>query len=311
LNILVTGAAGFVGAAVCRELLEAGHSVIGVDPLTDDLYPALVKRNRCSDLTQYSNFRFVERSMEHESIRDCVRDSNVVINEAALPGLALSWTETEKYFSANVLSLRALIGFILEEGSPHLVHASTSSVYGATAVGKENQALAPVSPYGVSKLAAEALIAAYESEADLLATVLRYFSVYGPGQRPDMAYERFCRAIVTRQEITITGDGEQSRSNTYIADVVDATVRAAVIQPKGLVANIAGDETISMNQAIKLLAEFLNETPHVHYVPRTYGDQTSTQGDASLAKRLLGWKPKTSISEGLRAQALSFRAQGR
>jgi UDP-glucose 4-epimerase len=176
-------------------------------------------------------------------------------------------------------------------------------VYGEFANGDESPSTNPFSPYGVTKLAAENLITAYRNNFGISATILRYFSVFGPSQRPDMAYSKFIDSLLLNREIEIFGDGEQRRSNTFISDVVEATKLSADPRFNGEIFNICGDESITINEAIEALAESLGIKPIVRHLPVALGDQRDTSGDNSKAKRVLGWTPKVSIREGLEIQA--------
>jgi len=306
MRALVTGAAGFIGSAVSARLLGEGHTVIGVDILDDRLYDRDTKRARADLLSEYPGFTFIHASMDHASISDHLPTVDVVINEGAMPGLRLSWLDFSAYATENNIALVGMLNMIKEFPGLHLVHASTSSVYGANAVGDESQHTLPVSPYGVTKLAAEHLITGFRTEFGLSASILRYFSVFGPRQRPDMAYAKFCRALLHGDEITITGDGSQTRSNTYVDDIVDATIRAAERRPDGLVANVCGAEAISLLEALGVLADELSAEPRLRFVPRPEGDQLHTQGDGGLARTTLDWLPQVPVREGLRRQARQY-----
>ena len=232
---------------------------------------------------------------------------DAVINEAAMPGQAVSWREFELYSSCNLTAVQRLAEACLAAGVGRLVQVSTSSAYGRNAVGDETLPLAPISPYGVTKVAAESLVQAYVRERGLDAVVLRYFSVYGPRQRPDMAYHLFCEALLDDREVTVFGDGRQSRSNTYVSDVARATVASLTAGDPGLVANIAGGETIALLDALEVLAEAIGVVPRIRWEPAQVGDQRDTRGDASLARAVLGWSPRVGVLAGMQAQAAWHR----
>lgn len=306
MRFIVTGAAGFIGSAIAARLLDEGHNVIGVDVLDDRLYDRGTKEDRARRLQAHPGFTLLATTMSDPSLADHLSEADVVINEGAMPGLRLSWLDFSAYSTENNIALVGLLNMMKEFPGLHLVHASTSSVYGANAVGDESQRTLPVSPYGVTKLAAEHLITGFRTEFGVSASILRYFSVFGPRQRPDMAYARFCAALIKGEEITITGDGSQTRSNTYVDDIVDATLRAAHRRPDGLVANVCGAEEIALLEALTVLADEIGVEPRLRFVPRPEGDQLHTAGDASLAGRALDWAPVVPVREGLRRQARQY-----
>jgi nucleoside-diphosphate-sugar epimerase len=302
-KVLVTGAAGFIGSNVAHGLVTAGHTVVGLDAMLTTLYPRADKERNVRTLMGHEGFEFLEADLCGFVLDDYVAWADAVIHEAAMPGLILSWTEFDAYNRANLMATQRLLESLRRVGRTQLVHASTSSVYGANAVGGEEQPTAPYSPYGVTKLAAENLIAAYRANFGIRATVLRYFSVYGPGQRPDMAYSLFCKALLEGTPIKVYGDGRQSRSNTYIGDVVAATISAALAGEDGLVANVCGGEAIALIDAIEVLADELGIAPTVHFEEPRAGDQRFTSGDSSRIRAALGWEPRTLVRDGLRRQA--------
>lgn len=305
MKVLVTGAAGFIGAEVVRQLLDEGHNVRGVDCFIPNLYPSSTKRNRLESIGLNNLFEFVEADLRIDDIQVLLTDVDVVINLAAMPGLAPSWTDFETYLGCNALVVQRLLDQITNYPNIHFIQISTSSVYGANAKGDENQPLNPVSPYGVTKLAGEQLVLAYRENFGISASILRYFSVYGPNQRPDMAYSIFCNNLINNIPVTITGSGKQIRSNTYVDDVARATIAAAKLRLDGEILNICGGEPISMIDALETISEALDIVPNIVNVEDRKGDQKITAGDSSRAKRLLGWEPKVSIKEGLTNQAIT------
>ncbi len=307
MRILVLGAAGFIGSAVARLLLDSSHEVVAIDNLNSDLYPGEVKAARLSGLLKHPNLTFVNADLRSIDIGTWVGDCDVVINEAAMPGLVKSWSEFDIYMSSNILIVQRLLDTLRSWPEVRLVHASTSSVYGRNAVGGEDAPKRPFSPYGVTKLCAENLITAYHENFGIRAVVLRYFSVFGPGQRPDMAYSLFCNQLLSGETLTIYGDGYQTRSNTFIDDVARATMLACISDCEGVTMNICSPESISLANAINTLASELGVEPKLDFRDSRAGDQVATAGEASLAESVLGWRPQTSIEAGLRLQATAAK----
>ena len=277
--------------------------MVGVDCLLPDLYPAAVKRARLVGLLDRPGFSALDVDLRSGSIASALAHADVVVHLAAMPGLTASWHDFGTYLDCNVRATQQVLDDLVRAPGAHLVHVSSSSVYGAVADGDESQPCRPVSPYGVTKLAAENLVASYRSELAVSASVLRYFSVCGPGQRPDMAYAMFCERLLSRVPITITGDGRQTRSNTFIDDVVHATVLACEARPDGEVLNISGREEISVLDAVSVLADELGVPAVVEHVVARAGDQRRTAGRSARAREVLGWAPVTGIDEALRSQA--------
>ncbi len=301
MRILVTGIAGFVGSHLGERLLAEGHEVVGVDAFVDS-YPESAKRRNLKPLLSMPAFSFHELDLRHDDLGPAMAGCDVVINEAAMAGLVRSWDEIELYAGCNVIAVGRLLHSAREHGIRHLIHASTSSVYGRDATGDEASPTHPVSPYGVTKLSAEHLIQAYVESFDFPATILRYFSVYGPRQRPDMAYHIFTEAILDGRPITVYGDGQQSRSNTYVADCVDATVRALERPGTGETFNVGGGEVITLLDAAQTIARLLDTELDVAYGPPRAGDQRETVADISKARSVLGYAPSVMPEEGLAAQ---------
>jgi nucleoside-diphosphate-sugar epimerase len=301
MRVLVTGAAGFVGSHVCEQLLAEGHRVVGIDAFID-YYPRQAKERNLSTLREHPAFTFHEIDLRDADLAPALEGSDAVIHEAAMPGLPRSWSDFDAYMTCNLLATQRLIEAALRAGIKKLVHVSTSSVYGGEAVGDESLPTRPVSPYGVTKLAAEHLVLAYFRSHGLPATILRYFSIYGPRQRPDMAYNLFIRRMLAGVPITVFGDGTQSRSNTYVADCVRGTILALHDAEIGEIYNIGGGTVITLNEAIAVIADALGVTPRIEYGPTRLGDQRHTAADSSKARAAFGFEPSVTPDEGLRAQ---------
>ncbi len=301
--ILVTGAAGFIGHRLCARLLDDGHEVTGLDCFLDTSYDPAVKRAAATTLQARPGFRFVRADLRRDEL--VVRGVDVAVHLAAMPGLQQGRQAEAAYESCNVTATERLAASLARAGVGTIVHASTSSVYGAVADGDEQQPTRPISGYGRSKLLAE------QSMRDAGAVVLRYFSVYGPGQRPDMAYHRFCEAMLDGRPITIHGDGQQERASTYVDDVVDATVAAIERGTAGETYNIGGASPIRLLDAVDVLAGAVGVVPQITPAPRRPGDQATTRADTAKAARDLGWSPAIEPVEGLRAQVAWHLARRR
>jgi nucleoside-diphosphate-sugar epimerase len=306
IKVTVTGACGFIGSHLTTQLIERGFHVVGVDFLDDNLYSRSVKESRLKALKQLSNFDFGNINIATDELDSSISDSKFVFNLAAIPGQVLSWKLFDKYVESNILGTKKVIDSCIRNKVIKIIHASTSSVYGKFAVGDELQDTKPISPYGITKLAAENLLFALTSSNNLDFTILRYFSVYGPGQRPDMAIQRFLTAIKMGQEINITGDGTQKRDITYVQDVVEATISASSLTEKKQIFNISGGKQFTLNQIIDECFNVSGLKSKINYIDRPIGDQEETFGDISKAQKLLGFNPTFDIKTGLSNQFASL-----
>jgi nucleoside-diphosphate-sugar epimerase len=310
MRCVVTGAAGFIGSHLCEELLARGHEVAGIDSFMP-YYPREVKERHLADLKTQPRFRFTALDLRSDALESVVADAEVIFHLAAMAGLNQSWVDLESYSSCNILATQRLLEAIRrhQPALSRLVHVSTSSVYGRFACGDESMPTRPISPYGVTKLAAENLCRAYAEAFGLSVVIVRYFSVYGPRQRPDMGYHRFIEALLNDQVITVTGDGHQSRSNTYVADCVEATI-AAANAPAGEIYNLGGGESASVWDILKQLEKLIGRSPRVVQADARPGDQRHTFADTSRLLAHLGWRPKTTLAEGLARQVEWQKKQG-
>jgi nucleoside-diphosphate-sugar epimerase len=301
MNCVVTGAAGFIGSHLCERLLAQGHAVTGLDAFIP-YYPAPVKeRNLAAALAQPA-FRFQRLDLRSDPIEPVLADAEVIFHLAAMPGLVRSWTDFDGYAGCNVQATQRLLEACRRAGRlRRLIYASTSSVYGKFGSGDETLPTKPVSPYGVTKLAAEHLCRAYGEIYGLPVVTLRYFSVYGPRQRPDMGYHRFIGALLRGEPVTVTGDGQQVRGNTYVADCVEATLAAVSAYP-GEVYNVGGGETANVWDILRKLEALAGRPAQVRQEPARPGDQRYTFADTSKLRTHLDWEPRTGLDEGLARQ---------
>ncbi len=300
---VVTGAAGFIGSHLCDALLARGHEVVGIDGFIPS-YPRSYKEANLETMRTSPRFRFVEADLRTARLHALLEGCAAVFHQAAMPGLVRSWSEFDLYVECNLNATQRLLEAARDTGVAHFLLASTSSVYGKEATGAEDAPLRPVSPYGVTKLAAEHLCRAFEATFGLPVTILRYFSVYGPRQRPDMAYHILIQALLTGAPFVRYGDGRQSRSNTFVTDCVSATL-AAFERPTASVGetfNVGGGEVVSLNEVIQLLQEITGKTLQVTQGPGRHGDQRHTRANIEKATRVLGYEPRTTVQEGLEAQ---------
>jgi UDP-glucuronate 4-epimerase len=309
-NIIVTGAAGFVGSHLSEQLIARGHRVMGIDAFIP-YYPRPLKEKNLSLLLKESQFSFHEADLRDADVRPLLEGAHAVFHLAAMAGLLRSWQEFDDYMTCNVLATQRVLEAARDTGVPHFLHISTSSVYGRFATGDETAPLAPISPYGITKLAAEHLCLAYAETYDLPVTILRLFSVYGPRQRPDMGYNIFIRSILQDELITIDGDGNDSRSNTYVEDCAQGLILAyeRPEQSIGEIFNIGGGEEVSVNQVLQILEELTGKRARTTHGPPRPGDQRRTVADTSKARRLLGYDPATAVVDGLAAQLAWQRQQ--
>jgi len=305
MRYVVTGSAGFIGRHVCAELLEQGHGVIGIDSFTDYYDPAL-KRANAAWLAERDCFEGVELDLATGELEDIFDGADAVIHLAGQPGVRLSWAEYfPVYVERNVAASQRVLEACRRSSVPRLVLASSSSVYGNAPEypTTEESPTRPYSPYGVTKLAMEHLAGAYADNWNLPVVVLRYFTVFGPGQRPDMALHRFIERAVKGEPVTVYGDGEQVRDFTYVSDVAAATVAAAASDvPPGTTCNVAGGSSSTVNEVLRLVAESMGRELNVQRVAEQPGDVRVTGGAIDRARSLLGWQPAVPLEEGIKRQ---------
>jgi UDP-glucose 4-epimerase len=301
LKALVTGVAGFIGSHVAESLVADGHEVVGVDCFTD-YYPRPFKERNLAALRDEGRFRLVEARLQDAELAPLLDGVQHVYHLAAQAGVRASWgREFALYTDHNVLATQRLLEAAVAAGRPRLVYASSSSVYGdAPALPlREDGPCRPVSPYGVTKLAAEHLAVLYNVNHALPTVSLRFFTVYGPRQRPDMAFHRFLRGARDGETLTVYGDGRQTRDFTYVGDIVAAVRAAALSGRPGGVYNVGGGERIALNDVLRLVETVTGKTLRVVRQEAQKGDMRDTFADTRAARADLGFRSTVPLAEGL------------
>jgi UDP-glucuronate 4-epimerase len=294
---VVTGAAGFIGSHLAGALLAAGHDVASVDAFTD-----YYDRPRKDENAQ--GLDVVELDLAEAPLDELVAGAAGVYHLAGQPGVRASWgRDFELYVGRNLVATQRVFEAAAAAGA-RVVFASSSSVYGNAEAypTREDASPAPISPYGITKLGCEHLAAAYAQSAGLDCIPLRYFTVYGPRQRPDMAFTALLEALAEGRPFRLFGDGTASRSFTYVADVVEATIAAMERGRAGEVYNVGGGDEATMNEVIRLAEELAGRELELERLPAAAGDVRRTKADVTKAREHLGWEPRTPLAEGLRAE---------
>jgi UDP-glucuronate 4-epimerase len=305
MRALVTGCAGFIGSHLVESLLFDGQDVLGVDCFNDN-YGRKQKLGNLARAMDWERFEFVPIDLARGELTELTQECDVIFHLAAEPGVRASWGDRfEQYVRNNVQATQQLLEATKSTPDKRFVLASSSSVYGQAerSPTPEDITPRPFSPYGVTKLSAEHLCGLYHANYGVAAVSLRLFSVYGPRQRPDMAFNRFCQGVLTGEPITIFGDGSQTRDFTYIDDVVRA-FRLAADTPgiEGRVLNVGGGARVTLNVALRLLAEVIGRGVEIRYEPPRHGDVHDTCADTTQVRDALSFVPRTDLSEGLAAE---------
>jgi nucleoside-diphosphate-sugar epimerase len=304
MKCLVTGAAGFIGSHLCERLITLGHQVIGIDCFTN-FYSRSYKEQNIRQLKQMTNFRFIEADLLALNLENLLDGVDYLFHQAAQAGVRPSWGKSfEIYTQLNILTTQKLLETAKNSNLKRLVYASSSSVYGAVEQMpmREDCALHPLSPYGVTKLAAEQLCYLYWRNFGVPVVSLRYFTVYGPRQRPDMAFHKFISAVLSGRPIAIYGDGEQTRDFTFISDAVEANILCLNNGSAGEVYNIGGGTRITINKVLDMLCELTGMPVNPEYQAVQKGDMQHTYADVSKAQRELGFSSEIGIEEGLKRE---------
>jgi UDP-glucuronate 4-epimerase len=306
MRALVTGCAGFIGSHLTEALLDAGHAVVGIDCFNDN-YGRAQKLANLRQVREWQSFEFVPIDLSRGELAEFVAPSDVVFHLAAEPGVRSSWgLRYERYLQNNVLATQHILQACRGREDVRVVFASSSSVYGSALPGapsSEHSPTRPISPYGQTKLSAEQLCSMYRAELGMDIVCLRYFTVYGPRQRPDMAFHRFLRAALRGEPIEVYGDGAQTRDFTYVQDIVAATLAAAQAPRLPVEAiNVGGGSPTGLHAVLELVAELTGRQLDIRHAPREHGDARDTAADTTLARELLGFAPGTGLRDGLQAE---------
>src|SRR6266513_506654 len=303
-RVVVTGAAGFIGSHLCERLLGDGHEVIGIDSFSDYYERDRKEQNR-ETLRRDGRFTLEELDLVAADLSKPLRGAKVVFHLAGQPGVRPSWGgHFDRYVQDNIVATQRLLEALREVAVERLVFASSSSVYGDAEMfpTKETALPRPVSAYRMTKLAAEHLTFVYLRNFGIPATSLRYFTVYGPRQRPDMAFVRFMDALVASHEIEIYGDGEQTREFTFVSDAVDGTVKAASADVVGQIVNLGGGSRVTVNRVLGTLEDISRLEARRKFLPAAPGDPRHTGASINVARERLGWEPRVALREGLTKQ---------
>jgi UDP-glucose 4-epimerase len=304
MKTIVTGAAGFIGSHLCERLLAEGHEVVGIDSFLD-YYPRWIKEMNLSRLRESTSFQLIEKNILDVDWRGALEGVDVVFHLAAQAGVRASWSDNFVVYTRNNIEatqrmLEASKLFKLKK----FVFASTSSVYGdiEDIPMKEGSLIKPISPYGVTKVAAEDLCYLYWKNFGIPCVSLRYFTVYGPRQRPDMGFYKFLLAFLEDRPITIFEDGNQTRDFTFIDDIINGTLSAAEKGIPGSIYNLGGGSRISVNEVLKVIGEIAGAEPKVRYAEKQKGDMRHTYASTEKAREEIGYTPRIRLAEGLKKE---------
>jgi nucleoside-diphosphate-sugar epimerase len=304
----VTGCAGFIGSSLSRRLLNEGFFVIGIDDFIDN-YDMKIKEKNLNSLLGQNRFSFLRNNILKVDWQPLLADVDYVFHQAALPGVRTSWGSSfNQYLKNNAMATQILLEGAKNSGIKKFVYASSSSIYGITS-GSTDETFPqrPHSPYGVTKLAGEQLCHLYADNYGVPTISLRYFTVYGPGQRPDMAFHKFVRAMIHNEPFIVFGDGSQTRDFTYIDDAVEANLLALKSEMDGVAFNIGGRSRVVLNDVIQTLGGMIGVTPKIQYIQKQAGDPPHTWANIEKAELELGYCPKVALEDGLNQQIKYIR----
>ena len=305
-QVVITGVAGFIGSTLAEKLLHDGHNVRGVDSFTN-YYPLQIKEKNIENCLKHTNFSLIRQDLDSSpDLSTIFKNAEYVFHLAAQPGVRASWGKEFVIYVKNNISVTQKILESLKNNTTlkKFVLASSSSVYGnqSNIMNEETSLTRPVSPYGVTKLAAENLVNLYFKNYKIPTVSLRYFTVYGPKQRPDMAFTRFFNSIIKDKKLSIFGDGEQTRDFTYVDDIVKATINAATSDSVGEILKVGGGSVFSLSQIIEFMKEITEKEFEIDFSAEQKGDVKHTSADISKAEKLINYKSNTDIKYGLTQQ---------
>lgn len=301
MNCLVTGAAGFIGSHLCKRLLKEGFSVIGIDSF-NDTYSRWIKDKNILPFQNHSQFQLISDNLNDIDLSSLLQDVDYVFHLAAQAGVRSSWGKNfSMYTENNISATQKLLEAAKDSSIKKLIYASSSSVYGLCPdlPMTESSPLLPYSPYGVTKLAAENLCQLYFKNYNVPTVSLRFFTVYGPGQRPDMAFHIFLKAMSENKPIPLYGDGKQTRDFTYIDDIVDANIFSLDKGQSGGIYNVGGGNRKEMNTIFPLLEKISGKKVLIQHTDRQRGDVFHTYADISKAEKVLDFSPQIPLEMGL------------
>ncbi|MFO5494134.1 MAG: NAD-dependent epimerase/dehydratase family protein [Cuspidothrix sp.] len=302
-KVIVTGVAGFIGSHLAETLLKQGHEVIGIDEFTD-YYDPILKRKNIANFQDSPNFTLVEENIQSLDWQKLLLDVELIYHQAAQAGVRASWGQGFRaYTERNINATQVLLEAAKDaQKLQRLVFASTSSIYGDAETLPTNEEIKPlpVSPYGITKLAAERLGFLYHKNFGMPFVALRYFTVYGPRQRPDMAFHKFFKAVLGDEAIPVYGDGQQTRDFTFVSDAIAANLAAAIVpEAVGQVFNIGGGSRVVLAEVLDIMAEIVGKPIKRNHIEKAMGDARHTAADVSKARKILNYQPQVSLRDGL------------
>lgn len=306
MKCLITGVAGFIGSHLCDVLLNKGYDIIGIDCFTD-YYPREIKVKNLQNAISHPSFKLIEKNILDIDLTVILENVDYIFHHAAQAGVRASWGQNFSiYTQNNIMATQYLLEACKEMKIKRFIYASSSSVYGNTKElpMREDSLLYPLSPYGVSKLAAEHLCNLYWTNYGIPVVSLRYFTVFGPRQRPDMAFYKFIKAIKDGVKLNIYGDGNQTRDFTYISDIIDANISAMESDCNGEVMNIGGGARVSLLAVLDMIEEIMGDKVKRDYLPFYKGDMMHTYASIDKASKVLNYTPKIKIYQGLKEEIL-------
>ncbi|MBD2695072.1 NAD-dependent epimerase/dehydratase family protein [Anabaena catenula] len=303
---IVTGVAGFIGSHLVNTLLQRGEEVIGIDEF-NDYYDPMLKRKNIATFQQSPNFKLIEGDIQFLDLPKLFQNVEVVYHQAAQAGVRNSWGKGFRaYTERNINATQVLLEAAKDaQHLKRLVFASSSSVYGDAETLPTNEEIKPlpVSPYGITKLAAERLCGLYHKNFAVPFVSLRYFTVYGPRQRPDMAFHKFFKAVLQDEAIPVYGDGQQTRDFTFVTDAIAANLAAATIpEAVGEIFNIGGGSRVVLAEVLDTMEDIIGQPIKRNHIEKAMGDARHTAADVSKAQKILGYQPQVTLREGLRRE---------